>query len=116
MRISDWSSDVCSSDLGRLEARATSRQRCRDSGAVLLPPPPDPADSIEPRPTPGRRLLCGTFPVLLGGRPVPAPTKGAAVPANPELGARFPCLVRSDERRVGKGCFRPCKYRWSPYP
>src|SRR3546814_228779 len=22
---------------------------------------------------------------------------------------------RSEERRVGKGCVRPCRYRWSPY-
>src|SRR3546814_20487558 len=27
-----------------------------------------------------------------------------------------PCLARSDERRVGKGCVRPCSVRWWPVP
>ena len=25
------------------------------------------------------------------------------------------CTVRSEERRVGKECFRLCRSRWSPY-
>src|SRR3546814_16001812 len=25
------------------------------------------------------------------------------------------CALRSEERRVGKECVSPCRYRWSPY-
>src|SRR3546814_19631030 len=32
----------------------------------------------------------------------------------PELRAK-PVIVSSEERRVGKRCVRPCRYRWSPY-
>ena len=27
----------------------------------------------------------------------------------------FPEVLRSEERRVGKECFVPCRSRWSPY-
>src|SRR3546814_1693367 len=29
---------------------------------------------------------------------------------------RGPARVSSEERRVGKECVRPCRFRWSPYP
>ena len=28
---------------------------------------------------------------------------------------RTTCTFRSEERRVGKECFVPCRSRWSPY-
>src|SRR3546814_13118360 len=34
------------------------------------------------------------------------------VPPNADIN---PLLERSEERRVGKECFRTCKYWWSPY-
>src|SRR3546814_19493014 len=52
----------------------------------------------------------------------PRPGDRKAVPAQPAL--RVPELPlygqtyasrRSEERRVGKECVRPCRYRWSPY-
>src|SRR3546814_13264054 len=30
-------------------------------------------------------------------------------------GARFPNVLRSEERRVGKECVSTCRSRWSPY-
>src|SRR3546814_4089675 len=56
MRISDWSSDVCSSDLRRC-ARGTA---CGGAGPELWPPPllPIPAPSLPPMP-----MSCGHSPV-----------------------------------------------------
>src|SRR3546814_19033376 len=33
----------------------------------------------------------------------------------PECQRRRPAEARPEERRVGKGCGRPCRYRWSLY-
>src|SRR3546814_17586853 len=43
-----------------------------------------------------------------GGRAVPIAT-GIALEVQPVFSPR------SEERRVGKGCVRTCKYRWSPF-
>src|SRR3546814_9939073 len=85
MRISDWSSDVCSSDLlqrqcrhhAQLEEQGLGRKAGRDRVApccLLRPPGRD------------RRRV-------------------------PEEGP----LGRSEERRVGKECVSTCRSRWSPY-
>src|SRR3546814_19464473 len=88
MRISDWSSDVCSSDLIRLacldrflgridmdEVCARRRYRQRADAGI--------AEQVE-------RLAVRAEPL-----------------AHPS---------RSEERRVGKECVSKCRYRWSPYP
>src|SRR3546814_20232373 len=85
MRISDWSSDVCSSDLtraalvvgGARQGAAPHRQRAR-------------------RRQPRRR-------------PDPAPAHLRA------LGTGAARDDRSEERRVGKEWVSTCRYRWSPY-
>src|SRR5881396_4293314 len=59
---SDWSSDVCSSDLA--------------TASVAVPPLLIARNSVQPTRNAGRR---------------------------------------SEERRVGKECFVPCRSRWSPY-
>src|SRR3546814_12082293 len=76
MRISDWSSDVCSSDLMRTPI----------AYALAWP------DRM-PAPTP--RLDLAGLASLSFEAPDPA--------------------RRSEERRVGKECVRPCRSRWSPY-
>src|SRR3546814_12766644 len=112
MRISDWSSDVCSSDL------------C-------------PCWSAEPGPRPvrERRYLAGVASVApgraadthdhqRGGRPRAAqaqPAPSAAFSAATSLTGASPDAgrprgsTRSEERRVGKECVSTCRYRWSPY-
>src|SRR3546814_7096809 len=89
MRISDWSSDVCSSDLIARDAEErlgvdrrlrVAQQRRRDRNRV--------ADD--------------RFAVTLGFRAV---NQGAGVAAD----------QRSEERRVGKECVSTCRSRWSPY-
>src|SRR3546814_1228388 len=84
MRISDWSSDVCSSDLAG--------------------PEPDYVDPID-----GRSLA----PLLTGDEALVKPRPiiseytdmGVIAPAR---------MVRSEERRVGKEGVSKCRYRWSP--
>src|SRR3546814_17764719 len=90
MRISDWSSDVCSSDL--------------DDG---------PSSS-----SPGGQPRCGTdvFLVQLTAQQ----HDGAQVlhcGGEPQLAheARPSRQLRSAERRVGKECVSTCRSRWSPY-
>src|SRR3546814_1149242 len=85
MRISDWSSDVCSSDL-------LHRQKHVDEG---LPGDADEkgADQID------------DLRVLQRGRQRRYP--GPVLRGVP--------VARSEERRVGKECVSTCRSRWSPY-
>src|SRR3546814_20623895 len=101
MRISDWSSDVCSSDLNPL-------YMVEDAGA---------ADLISEG-----RLQLGISrgspeQVIDGWRYFgyePAERED-----NAAMGRRkaleFLEKLRSDERRVGKECVSTCRSRWSPY-
>src|SRR3546814_15319992 len=105
MRISDWSSDVCSSDL-RANARAHRVLGCRpldrveaDKAAMLALPPMPPTTGWEHTP----RLPRDHY-VRVDGNDY------SVHPA--AVGRR----VRSEERRVGKECVSTCRSRWSPYP
>src|SRR3546814_21187018 len=85
MRISDWSSDVCSSDLAT--AGTGGGVRCR-----------------EPDRRCGRR---GRVSRRAGGIPHRRRGQARAACAAPPR--------RSEERRVGKECVSTCRSRWSPY-
>src|SRR3546814_4105642 len=91
MRISDWSSDVCSSDLQREYQRQNDLFKSRVNAQTQL----DQA----------RRNLDATGQKLAAAR-----QDAAAVLAS--LGGK---ADRSEERRVGKECVRTCRSRWSPY-
>src|SRR3546814_16865861 len=106
MRMSDWSSDVCSSDLAfdGPETRGRSRLDQHDEaqtpgrkGAnfVRLHRPADEAARF------WRDGKLSGFDPGDAGRAIPAP---------------FAQWVRSDERRVGKESVSTCRSRWSPYP
>src|SRR3546814_13675142 len=92
MRISDWSSDVCSSDLGEGSAKARPGVGRRIERAAR--------SVVRPRPlVSARAARLQAFQKLLGT-------------------AAFLQLLehgRSEERRVGKECVSPCRSRWSPY-
>src|SRR3546814_15955789 len=99
MRISDWSSDVCSSDL-----RATADtdrilwqlRRIHDETVLR---------SILPRvecARPQHDLLWNTRRRRTG-------------PCMARRGAASEQGKRSEERRVGKECVSTCRSRWSPY-
>src|SRR3546814_13572799 len=96
MRISDWSSDVCSSDLTDRSAAAHRRQWLRGArrrGGLLV--------DIGLR----RRIRqCD------GGRRRVAPGQRG----RSGRGRHF-VADRSEERRVGKEGVSTCRFRWSPY-
>src|SRR3546814_19168886 len=88
MRISDWSSDVCSSDL------------CWDRRSFR---PPSPSRAAFP---------CGAPPSDSSSRddgssPIPWRTARSWCHIWPH--------IRSEERRGGKECVSTCRSRWSPY-
>src|SRR3546814_3312924 len=85
LRISDWSSDVCSSDLIR-------RRRRRDAGyPALLAAIHDPPPALFLRGEAGEALLARAAVAVVGAR------------------------ARSEERRVGQECVSTCRSRWSAY-
>src|SRR3546814_12436666 len=93
MRISDWSSDVCSSDLGTGALRRGGK--LDGSGAPALGRPPRSAGNLFGQDgRVGRWKSC-----LRPGR----------------SSARSCWSRRSEERRVGKECVSTCRSRWARY-
>src|SRR3546814_14719527 len=100
MRISDWSSDVCSSDL-RIDRRkmfvAGARNLARGRGKggeiafqIVGVEAPAVEEAIRPQHQPAAE---GADARWHGDRP----------------------FDRSEERRVGKACVSTCRSRWVPY-
>src|SRR3546814_21107878 len=119
MRISDWSSDVCSSDLHQLEPR---RDELRAEPGVrrdrLAAPPSEKQIAQDEQ----HRTVAEQF-----GRP---PDGAECIrqisafrhrrPAQPSLRAKRSNPGRfthrkTEERGVGKECISKCRSRWSPY-
>src|SRR3546814_6291517 len=90
MRISDWSSDVCSSDL------ATGSQIGSNSvsQAMML--------------LTSHSQTCA----VVTGTPAAAKSLAIEVALATMMTAR---MTRSEERRVGKECVSTCRFRGSPY-
>src|SRR3546814_18792063 len=104
MRISDWSSDVCSSDLA--------------NGVQLMKPNPGLDTLLH------RAKALGVFGTKERSVINLANREGiaAVVRQQFEVGQQVlaaglvPIIERSEERRVGKECVSTCRSRWSPYP
>src|SRR3546814_7736524 len=99
-RISDWSSDVCSSDR---PAEQSVGQGTGLSGKQFAPA----AQSRGLRRT-------GALAGATGG----CRAQQSALPGRVGVARRaFACraAARSEERRVGKECVSTCRSRWSPY-
>src|SRR3546814_11008664 len=103
MRISDWSSDVCSSDLDRVAQafhfglagirERTFVQQFADADQVLL--------------------FVGALDLVFQlVADVEMVFQGALATAGDD--GDF-CQARSEERRVGKECVSTCRSRWSQY-
>src|SRR3546814_17181054 len=104
MRISDWSSDVCSSDLSRERADlplgkieyADLRQGRGHLQIALLGEQPHHMVT----PAVGPRLIADAAGFIDVARPAPQRRVG----------------TRSEGRRGGKGWVSTCSYRWVPSP
>src|SRR3546814_3443102 len=96
MRISDWSSDVCSSDLS-FDAPLMFRQYFgpKRGGACRILSPGAP-ERLRPQNQNAMLLISGVA--------------RAEACRYGQAGGR-----RSEERRVGKECASTCRSRWSPY-
>src|SRR3546814_2402014 len=93
MRISDWSSDVCSSDLALRHVHTRDGQ------------PSEARDQQPPLPVEMRRLERRLHAIRLTPR----------VDRHPAVPEPLRRRERSEERRVGKECVSTCRSRWSPY-
>src|SRR3546814_14815924 len=99
MRISDWSSDVCSSDLGEGKTATEKIRHLTDK----------------------QRAIKGQFRLEMAASraQIPVPGLQPVLPnlmhAHGALRSGLLFLYRSEERRVGKECVSTCRSRWSPY-
>src|SRR3546814_12268711 len=96
MRISDWSSDVCSSDLPELDWL----RLIVEIGAMIG--------------------LSSVILVMIIAQPriFMIMARDGMLPkvfAKVHPRHRTPHINRSEERRVGKECVSTCRFRWSPY-
>src|SRR3546814_18505642 len=112
MRISDWSSDVCSSDLIPLEylsARDVIRAVERHDVTTLAGVPPLWVQLVEAVWPPQAALSLRRLTNSGGRLPMSVLRRMREMFPAAEI---FP--MRSEERRVGKECVSPCRSRWSP--
>src|SRR3546814_11254535 len=116
MRISDWSSDVCSSDLLKRQVReddlpdvlaAIRRQNGQVRGALT-----------------GTMLRNDGFHFAQFGTFLARADNTARIlavkyylllPSVAHIGGSIDNVKRSEERRLGKECVSTCRSRWSPY-
>src|SRR3546814_7980450 len=104
MRISDWSSDVCSSDLSitamlqeaidRGQRDSVATKRLAEVSAILA---------------------CQHHMRTQLSLPARSVRTQGIVKVGPAVLAMLDHPERSEERRVGKECVSTCRYRWSPY-
>src|SRR3546814_19361997 len=97
MRISDWSSDVCS--FRSIPLFNACNVGAQASGGRL------PAFH---NPSPRREAKLNAE-----GGDIAADLRNAISKALRDRLGHVP--MRSEERRVGKGCVSTCRYRWAPY-
>src|SRR3546814_11054001 len=102
MRISDWSSDVCSSDL-ECAARLSHRKLLRRRGLC-----PRCRLRLGSRSRSGKEISMKRLHVHVG-----VENLDQSIGFYSTLFGAEP--ARSEERRVGKECVSTCRSRWSPY-
>src|SRR3546814_12655631 len=97
MRISDWSSDVCSSDL--LFLGGATKEKVTAAFKIILSDP-----AVE-----------GILVNIFGGIMRCDIIADGIVAAAKEVNLSVPLVVRSEARRVGKEWVSTCRSRWSQY-
>src|SRR3546814_18789781 len=115
MRISDWSSDVCSSDLSAQGHHPSPSPAC---GRRWREAPDEGASAascscscIQQRQTSKAALRFARAPSSALRAPSPVKREKGCI-SNPPL--RFNPPARSEERQVGKKCVSQCRSRLSP--
>src|SRR3546814_14223488 len=98
MRISDWSSDVCSSDLRGAGIAARLDPVGHDSIGRAV----QAVDALD-------RQRFGADAVDMCAH------RDEAIAKIDDFGFARGVFERSEERRVGKECVSTCRSRWSPY-
>src|SRR3546814_19768770 len=132
MRISDWISDVCSSDLafrgfhyrrrcytlfccgsstGRQAGESGSASEQWTQFLHSLSPNIEGLLQMAQRP-PNAYLICTP---IVRGSPYNLETKPNGVVRSVAFKMYFLSVRRSEERRVGKECVSTCRSRWSAY-
>src|SRR3546814_14521423 len=100
MRISDWSSDVCSSDLGRVILTPHHGEMAQLAGIA--------SEAVANDPVGIALKMAQRFNAII-------PLKGQrSFVVDPDGHVLVHTGGRSEERRVGKECVCPCRSRWSP--
>src|SRR3546814_19317862 len=113
MRISDWSSDVCSSDL--YEIRLADANVLRDVEAIVRDAYSHYVAYLGREPSP---FLDDYAPLIREGRVSVIEYHGTVqgfLVLIPEIDALLLDNVRSEERRVGKECVSTFRSRCAPY-
>src|SRR3546814_14568567 len=107
MRISDWSSDVCSSDLGEDQERTGLVHQ-----AGRLEPSDRSSDAGWEEGAAG--AAGGIVPSMPACGNVPARCNRLMKPSRRTLFSLSAAALSSEERRVGKGCVSTFRSRWWP--
>src|SRR3546814_17273884 len=104
MRISDWSSDVCSSDLGTVtpEDAVAYAARILQDQLQLFVNFEEPAQGA-------------SAPIGLAAAPAEAEAESGQINRYLLKTVDELELSRSEERRVGQECVSTCRSRWPPY-
>src|SRR3546814_11399410 len=97
MRISDWSSDVCSSDLESSGYYADSYWLAYNNQTFNGKP------NIEMRIDAEQEAVRELVPIA------------KTIADGNKVSYKMATYRRSEERRVGKACVSTCRSRWSPY-
>src|SRR3546814_13340815 len=111
MRISDWSSDVCSSDLYGKYAAPYLDKSVNYSKHVLT-------DKVVPTAGAVVGSALSVWDAANDTRARPASGRGLALPDAKTYAKKADKYgkQRSEARRVGKECVSTCRYRWAPDP
>src|SRR3546814_11128808 len=101
MRISDWRSDVCSSDLGTTPMKVRKDALACAAGIIAA------IAELGRKSDDDTRLTVGHISCR--------PNSPSTIPGSVTFCIDLRHPDRSEERRVGKECVSTCRSRWSPY-
>src|SRR3546814_11364957 len=105
MRISDWSSDVCSSDLYEYNGLVVTTTTLHSDQPLAAGTH---RIEVETLPSSARPGAPAKLILSIDGKQADEATKPFTVPLT------FTATERSEERRVGEGCVSKCKSRGGP--